>query len=136
MSNKEVHSYDDEEWEFKFELKGESYVAREATGDAAEKYRAASLQGSVFNTKSKDVTLGNIAKSENILVGHCVFNTNNQKVGPGVVKDWPSSVVSDLFDRIKKASRLDEDQTPEQIKQQIAELQSLLREKEEDEEGK
>lgn len=140
MTNELLNFDELEEWSQEFIYEGNTYLAKEADGHAAERYRAASLSGSIFNTKTSDVQIGDISKTENILVGNSVFNSEGHRVGPAVVAKWKYSVVKKLFGLIKENSNLtEEDDESKPIADLIKErdrLNDIIKRRTNDTEGK
>ena len=90
---------------------GTKYLLREASEDAATKYRNAAVRGAKMSEGS--VTMGDAGNVQAVLVSECLFelgeNGNVLRNAPiGIVKAWPSRVVRPLFDWIKEVSMLDE----------------------------
>ena len=123
---------------------GREYVLREASGDAACKYRNALLKATKLGPNGKPQSLDGVADSEPLLVSLCLFEKYRSgdeiKERPAIlpqVRGWPSRVQKTLFDRAKKMSGLDEsEKTKEQIQEQIKELRKKLEELDGAEEGK
>lgn len=107
------------------------YVVREASEGAAleyrQKYAKALKTGKDGDIVSMD--LGAIAETESFLVAKCLFKmakngTDQVNPHPNELRAWPRKVVKRLHKLIMKVSEIrDDDDTIEQIDQQIEELQ-------------
>jgi hypothetical protein len=114
---------------------GESYVVKEASGDASVKFRNAMLACMKWNTEGGVNEARGLATVEPLLVSLCLFRLDKDgkehKVPEVVVRQWPSRVQKSLFTWIKKVSELDEEDTSlealleqrEDLDEQIAKLQ-------------
>lgn len=81
------------------------YILREASADAAVKYRNATIRGSVIDTANKKVVAGENANAEAIAVAACLFemwdpNKPARPVLLTTVLGWKNSFVKQLFDRL------------------------------------
>jgi hypothetical protein len=94
---------------FKYKIGGEPYTLREASADAAVKYRNASSAGATM--KDGTVTVGRVGDVEPILVSLCLFDQHGRAVPLHVVKTWPARVTKALFTKIKEVSDLSEKET-------------------------
>lgn len=136
----EIKNYDLDEkldWKYEFIIREKHYIAYVADGEAVEKYKSAQIRGSVFRSKTEEVQVGSIGAVENILVGYSVREKEtNHRVGPDVVKSWPGPVVSELYDLIRENSGLidedDDEETVEDLKNQVQELQKRIDNQEKD----
>jgi hypothetical protein len=100
---------------------GTKYVLREASGDAACKYRNAMLNCTELGPDGKPSRMGNMADTEPLLVSLCLFRADNDKpVALEVVRSWPNRVVSKIYDKAKELSEIDQDDS----------LDGLLKQKE------
>ena len=122
-------------------FKGKKYLLIEALADAVAKWKNAQIAGATLRQDDRDektVSMGNMADSEILLVGQCLFLTNteggpilqpngdlqlNARVGASVVKTWPSRVVSQLYDKVMDISGLTGRETVESLDRKIADLQ-------------
>lgn len=122
--------------EIEFELFGESYLLREATADAAVKYRNAIARSASFSD-GKVTAVTNIANIEPLLVSLCVFKlgkpdaNGNRAITPlteTTVRNWPSRLLAPLYKRIKEISELDDPVTRESLEKIIEDAQAKLAE--------
>ncbi len=95
---------------------GEKYELREASGDAACKWRNAILSKAKLGPDGKPQTVGSIADTEPLLVSLCLFNESGKNVSLSVVRSWPARIQKALFNKIKDISDLDEDEQSEPVK--------------------
>lgn len=110
-------------------IKNVNYILREADGATAAKYRSAAVQGSRFSQKTKDVLVGpGIGDVELVLLSGCLlFKENGRRVPEGTIRAWPSRIITQLFNRAKQISELEEDDdTIESLEAKISELQEKL----------
>lgn len=111
------------------------YLLREASGEAATKWREVVMSATRFNKDGKPSGVQGLSESEPLLVSLCVFprdakgGWSDRHITVMEVKSWPARVQKDLFERAKKISHLSEDaDTEEAIQKRIAELTERLRE--------
>ena len=89
-------------------IEGVEYTLREASGDAACKYRNA-MMACMQLADGKPVSLRGLADVEPLLVSLCLFVTETNKLVPlHVIKTWPSRVITPLFEKAKEISELGE----------------------------
>lgn len=153
MSNTEPINYDIALIKFPVTVRGVKMWATEADGEAAGKYRAASLRGVEMDIKEDgsrtSKKMDAIADTEPTLVSQCLYYAGDDGelrlnsdgdpektflVPITKVKKLPAKVQKDLFERIKEISDLSESDTVEKLDKEIARLcakrEKLLREKE------
>jgi len=106
----EVWEFDLEPQERKVKIGGEDYILKEASEDAACKWRNQTLAGARM-ADGKLVGMGNVSDGEPLLVSLCLWKATGKKdnVSPAVVRAWPSRVVKKLFAWIEEVSDLAED---------------------------
>lgn len=102
---------------------GKKYTLREASGDAACKYRNALLKATKLGTDGKPTSIDGMADAEPLLVSLCLFTAENTAVPVQVVRSWPQRIQKRLFDEAKRISQLDERDTPASIEEKILKLQ-------------
>lgn len=107
-------------------INGEHYQLREASGDAACRYRNALLKCTQLGPEGKPQRLEGMGDTEPFLVSLCLFKENGAPVNAATVRAWPSRVQKRLFETAKRISKLDEDETIESLEKQLADVQSKL----------
>lgn len=88
------------------EIDGESYELREASGDAACRYRDMII-GNLTLKDGKAEKIAHIAATEPLLVSLCLFK-NGSAVSQKTISGWPARIQKKLFKWIKENSDLDE----------------------------
>ena len=81
------------------------YILKEASADAAAKYRNATLKGASIDQVTKKVTPGEMANGEAIVVAACLFEIWDENKSPrpvllSTVLGWRCEAVSQLFDKV------------------------------------
>ena len=90
-------------------IKGEDYVLREATAEAAGKYHDAIIK-STRMADGKITGSDGLGGVEALLVSCCLYKKDGKEeraVTLTEVKRWPTRVVKPLFERVKEISELD-----------------------------
>ena len=117
---------------------GDQYVLREASEDVAKRFRNRTMAGAKVDSDGNITrSLDGMADLEPLLVAGCLFKKNpKQKDNGGPVFDVPVSdaevgrmparFVRKLFVRAKEISGIDERETVEGLREQIANLQVKL----------
>ena len=115
-----------------FDWKGKKYVLREASEDAAAKYRNAVQRSFRMNQEGSVVAMDGNADTQSLLVSLCVFELNPQgskapegPVSVGWVRSLPHKMVKRLFEKAERISELSEGDE-ETIVKQIAMLTKRL----------
>lgn len=93
-------------------IKGQKYVLREATEEAARQYRNAQYRSMKMGPDGKPSSLDGMADTGSILVSGCLFAvtaTGESPVPLTAVRLWPARIVGPLFERAKFLSNLDQD---------------------------
>ena len=110
------------------QLAGDSYLLREASGEAAAKFNNA-------RTACYDYMAGKLSKIhdtgdlEPLLVALCIFTHDGKPVPESTVRGWPARIVTALFEKAKEISGLGPETVDDLLKQraeldqQIARLQ-------------
>jgi len=121
---------------------GALYTLREAFGDAAIKFKSAQARAMRF-VDGKPTLIEGAAEVEPLLVHLCLFesygdpnNPRERNVSMATIKTWKAHVITKIFERAKKISRLDETLTSADVRKKIAELQKQLEDMERAEEEK
>lgn len=102
----------------------ERFILREATEEAAIKFRNACMAGARMED-GKVVGVSNMAETQALLVSLCLF-ADDKPVPPSVIKRWPSRVVKSLFEKAKEISQLDEKETRATLEDKMAKLRAQL----------
>lgn len=92
---------------------GKKYLIREASGDAACKYRNAVFKSTTMGPDGKPVKIEGLADVQPLLVSLCLYLVGeNGEVGQlvplSVVRSWPDRIIRPLFQEIKRISVLDD----------------------------
>lgn len=108
-------------------IAGKQYLLREASEDAACKYRNAAMRAARFNDRGKVSSIEGVADVEPLLVSLCLFElTGDGKCHLGhtvpgerpvpidELRRWPAKRVKTLFERIKDISDLGEKKEDEE----------------------
>lgn len=96
--------------EITIKVKGEpKYILKEASADAAAKYRNATLKGASMDQATGRILPGEMAGAEAIVVAACLYeiwdvNKLPRPVLLSTVLGWRNSAVSQLFDKLKEIS--------------------------------
>lgn len=117
------------------------YILREASGDAACKWRNAITRVTRMQD-GKVSSVGDIADTEPLLISLCLFEIQRDKdgkpssdppvadpkrpVSEKVIRTWPHRVQRALFDKARAISELEEKETAEDLEKKIADLQEKL----------
>lgn len=121
-----------------FRYKGVDYELREASEDAAAKYKNKLYTSTKWSADGQVRTMGNMGDLESFLIAMCLFrkdrikqkdNTEAEKwvsVPEATVRSWPRRMTKQLFDKINEISELDTDDTEESLEKEIALLQKKL----------
>jgi hypothetical protein len=101
-------------------LFGKNYILREASEDAARKYRNSAVRAAKMSD-GKIVGMDGVGDVQSVLVAACLFEEgSNRCVTEAVVRTWPSRVVKPMFDWVKEVSKLDESSNSlDEVKGQI-----------------
>jgi Asp-tRNA(Asn)/Glu-tRNA(Gln) amidotransferase C subunit len=128
--------------EVPYRIDGTLYVLREASGDAAVKYRNACMRAARFS-EGKIAGIEGAADAEPLLVSLCLYKADKDGNVPvdrqgnadprwlvpaQTIKRWPQRVQKALFAKVKAISRLEEDdtETEESLLRQQAEIDAKL----------
>ncbi len=91
------------------------YILREASGKAACIYRNAMFGHTTLGPEGNPVSFRGIADIEPLLVSLCLFKAEgNTPVTIEVVREWPSRILTSLYDKAKEISNLAEDEDTEE----------------------
>lgn len=117
-----------------FEYEGKKYVLKEASGDAACRWRNSILKATKMtpDMKVQSIELGQLADVEPQLVSDCVFLVKedgaHMPVTLKTVRTWPTRLITRLFEKAKEISGLDkveseaptQEETEEELKNSVA----------------
>lgn len=126
---------------FPIRVRGHRYLVREASEDAARKYRNAGAQSARMQD-GKVVGVVGIADVQSLLVSLCTYIPDadgrirmlkgddrpdpRYLVSLDKVRSWSSKTVQDLFEKIKKISDLGEEDTEESLSKTIQDATERL----------
>lgn len=79
------------------------FTLREASEDTACNYRNMAMSKTQFKD-GKVTSVSNIADTEPILVGSCLFDSSGKAVGTEFVRSLPARIVKKLFDWVQENS--------------------------------
>lgn len=99
------------------------HLLKEASEDAAVKWRNAAMKHARYGESGRIETLPSVADCEPVLVALCLFEVlpdgSHRAVPESIVRQMPSRVVSKLFERARKISGLDDEETEEVLARRI-----------------
>lgn len=91
------------------------YALREASGDAAIRYRNAMLSATKIGPEGKPSGFAGMADTEPLLVSLCLFGQDpnnsaiyNEPIQQSTVRGWPQRVQKALYKKVKDISDLNE----------------------------
>lgn len=111
------------------------YVLREASADAAAKFRSAASRAARFNEEGKLTHVEGLGETELVLVANCLCFPDDANprtarvnrdgvpflVGINHIRTWKEAIVKQLFDKAKEISpALEEKETIEAIEKRMA----------------
>lgn len=114
---------------------GKAYLLREASGDAACKWRNALLKATRLGPEGKPVSIDGMADTEPLLISLCLFETADngdgsrtatKPVSIATIRSWPARVQAKLFAKCKDISALDETETEEALRKRLEDTQRKL----------
>ncbi len=108
-------------------VKGVKYVLREASGDAAVRYRNKLLDGTTLGPEGNVVKVIGMANVEPFLVSLCLFDEKGRPVKCELIRSWPARIQKALFEKVKEISELDEEQDLDTLIKQQAEIDKKIR---------
>ncbi len=111
-------------------IQGKKYVLREASGDAACKWRNMLLKSTKLGPDGRPTSIDGMADSDPYLVSLCLFEVTDKgdKAVPlHTIRAWPNRVQKDLCERAKAISCLEEQQdTKEALVEKMDRLKEQL----------
>jgi len=102
------------------------YTLYEASGDAANAYKAAAIKATRFEGGKPSGVSVDIVKTDILLISLCLRNSEGKQVPESVIKGWPHRIVEAIAAEAKRISGLDDKDTPENLKKQAADIQAKL----------
>lgn len=95
-------------------LDGKQHVLREASGEGSASFRNAQARVGRLGQDGKGIEIvGDLGGLEVLGVSICLFDFDGHPVPIGVIRKWPATVVTSLFNIAKVLSGWD-DKSPEQ----------------------
>lgn len=113
--------------QLKVRIGAQEYILREASGDAACRYRNALLECTELDSDGKPKVLRNLANTETLLVSLCLFTKDGKPVPEATIRSWPARIVKRLFEQAKLISELDESTTLDGLRAQREALDERIR---------
>lgn len=107
-----------------------TYYLREASEDTHKQYRSRAMKcyDAGGGIKNPDMA----AETPQWFVGMCLFTEpggdSKKRVPSDVLKTMPTRIVAKLFDKVRKISGMDEEETVESLTKRIEELQKQIEE--------
>lgn len=112
--------------EFPVKVDGETYTLREASGDAAFKYRNAAIKCTKLGPDGKPASIENLADIEPLLISMCLFDSKAKPVPAVKIRSWKNRVCKSLYEKILEISELGNDEDVASLEKQLAEIQAKL----------
>lgn len=121
--------------EIPFKKNGKNYILREASADAASRYRNHMFKHSRLDANGQPVVSDGLADGELLLVSYCAFEQRVGKTGSitevavpiAEVRSWPNRMQSYLYEKLREISALVERDTKEKILERIKIDQAKLK---------
>jgi hypothetical protein len=109
---------------------GKSYVLKEATGEAACRYKNEIMRCGRLGADGKPNQVIGLADTEAFLVSLCLFEVDGEgkekHVPVSLIKSWKSSVLDKLYKTCREMSGMDNDEKEDELVKQKAEIESKL----------
>lgn len=112
-------------------INGKAYSLRECDEDGRRQWQNAKYRASRL-TDGKLTSIEGMADTDSLLVSLCLFEQvgnsgdNFRPVPLQNVRKWPPRVVKRLYEAAVQMSELDQEETAEQLREQIAKMQERL----------
>lgn len=104
-------------------VQGKEYVLKEATGDAATKYRERILRATVLGPDGKPTKMNGVASADPYLLSLCLFTKNGHPVPESTIRSWSNRVYKALFERLLTISEMEvQQETIEALEEKLTEL--------------
>lgn len=116
-------------------LFGKNYVLKEASAEAAVKYRNILARAARMTPDGKAMMMDNFAQAETALVSMCLFEEyedpktgkKERPVPEQIISKWPSRIQKALYARIVEISDLTEEgETLEALEKRLADTQAKI----------
>lgn len=107
-------------------IAGQDYLLKEASGAVATTWRNSVFRSTKVDSNGRPSSYEGIAEAEPLLVSLCLYEANGKLVPIQTVKSWPARIQKALFEKAKEISGLDEEETPEKLKENIRKAQEKL----------
>lgn len=105
--------------EIPFKWKEVNYVLREASGDAAVRYRNMILKSARLGQGGTPTSVDGMVDCEPFLISRCLFEVCDKgmtvPVPEKTIRSWPNRVQKRLFEKVLEISDLDVDDTEESL---------------------
>lgn len=88
----------------------ETYVLREASEDAAVRYRNTVMDSAEISAEGKPTRVRHLADIEPFLVHLCLWDSEGKNPTLRKVRSWPARVVKRLYDKAREISNLAEEE--------------------------
>lgn len=88
---------------------GKQYTMKEASSGTATAYKNMVINNTKMGPDGKPQSMKNVADAEPFLVSKCLWDSNNKNPDLYEVREWPSRVTTQLFEKIKEISGMDQD---------------------------
>ena len=105
---------------------GEVYTLREASGDAAFKFRNAAMKCTKLGPDGKPASVEGIADIEPLLISLCLFDSKDKPVPVTKIRTWRNKVCKSLYEKILEISELGNDEDASTLEKQLADIQAKL----------
>ena len=112
--------------EIPVKMGGETYTLREASGDAAFKYRNMAMKCTKLGPDGKPSAVENIADIEPFLLSQCLFDSKNKLVPIAKIRTWGNRTCQKLYAKVLEISELGADEDTESLEKQLKEIQAKL----------
>lgn len=107
-----------------------TYYLREASEDIHKQYRSRAMK--CYDTTGVIKNPDMAAETPQWFVAMCLFTEpggdSKKRVDMSIVKGMPTRIVARLFDKLRKISGMDQEETPDSLRKQIEALQKQLEE--------
>jgi len=102
------------------------YTLREASGDAACRYRNAVMACTVMSPEGNIIGVRDVASVEPLLVSLCLYDSQGANVPQEIIRTWPGRIVRQLFITARDISELSPEETEESLLKQQSEIAARL----------
>lgn len=111
---------------------GVDYFLKEASGDAACKWKNTIMKSTKIGPDGKPVGIDGLADSEPILVSLCLVEADKdgspskRHVSVSTIRSWPARIQTALFEKAKEISGLNDEETEEVLEKRLQETEAKL----------